>query len=150
MTYCHTCSSIIKGYLVWGKPHIHWKQHCWWQQLANLVMTWVHNKENTLLFTKTLHRPELQPLPAFRRAAFASLTQLLPQALQTCTWDLRDLMFLFNHSPNTLLHPDNRTSFNCLSPGCWQLLIAMTLTGAGQVSKAEFLNALHPELRPAW
>lgn len=83
-------------------------------------------------------------------AAFASLTLLLPRALQTCPWDLRDLMFLFNHSPNPLPYPNKRTSINRLSPGCWQLLIAITLTGAVRVSKAEFSSVLHPEMRPAW
>jgi len=62
MTYCHICFSRTKGFLVWGKPD------CSLETI--LVMTAAgklrddlgrraHNKENTLLFIKTAHMPEL-------------------------------------------------------------------------------------------
>lgn len=50
-------------------------------------MTWIHNKENTLLFTKTQHRPELQLFPAFRMSSFcfshpATTTSTLDRSLR--------------------------------------------------------------------
>lgn len=44
-------------------------------------------------------------------------------------------MFLFDQSPNPLPQPGKSKSADCFSPGCWQLLIAITLTGAVLVSK---------------
>lgn len=82
-------------------------QTWWWLEHTTKKTPYCSQKYNTgQNFNPSLHSGW---------AAFASLTLLLPQGLQTRPRYLRDFMFLFNHSWNPLLHPDNRTSVNCLS-----------------------------------
>lgn len=138
MTYCHICFSRTKGYLVWGKPDCSLETALPMTAAGkprNNLGIRAHDQENTLLLIKTPHMPELWPLPSFRTSSLCfsrpSDTSLRP----------RGWMFLLDHSPNPPLQPGKRKSADCLSPGCWQLLIAITLTGAALVSKAGVFQA---------